>query len=594
MAKQVLGDYDLPEEGDIIDIVTKKQETLAEKEKREKLILPLMRLEKAIIKNEPDNGKNSSQVRVMGNGCEKQNPTPDPAPGEKLTISKKNKHEIVLTIDDRTYQLSRFSLKVLNDFSLTLKITQGGRFFLSEVNLAKSSGRSLFAREVKEALSISEEVIKDDLFLIMEKLETLQREYISTKEGEMYEGNVFTMSREEEWEARKILGERDVLTTDLVKDMERIGLVGEEINKYAWYLAITSRITNNPFHILSLGQSGVGKSYGQEMMLNCAPDEDVKRYSRMTPQAFYYYGRSGLKHKIVAIDEIEGMIDTMYALRTFLSNGYLTNAYPKTDPRTGQMTTVERRVDGPIVVFLTSTSLDLIDYETKSRFLVTGSDETKTQTKSILKKQYDTAAKPREDSYREYIQIIRKYKSIQKVLLPIEVRMPESWKKKVNPHGERLGTRRMNKTYMAVIAAITTHRQLLYEKQKGKNGKPFLYMQKGDVELANRICKVLFENTIGDLLPPVKTLLFAVRELCVKKSRTSGLPVEEITFTKVEAMEAANMSEWHTRKYMLELIRLEYVGVLSGKKGRRYVYCLLNPGRVMGACDFDFFDPEKL
>jgi hypothetical protein len=147
---------------------------------------------------------------------------------------------------------------------------------------------------------------------------------------------------------------------------------------------------------------------------------------------------------------------------------------------------------------------------------------------------------------------------------------------------------------MAVIAAITTHRQLLYEKQKGKNGKPFLYMQKGDVELANRICKVLFENTIGDLLPPVKTLLFAVRELCVKKSRTSGLPVEEITFTKVEAMEAANMSEWHTRKYMLELIRLEYVGVLSGKKGRRYVYCLLNPGRVMGACDFDFFDPEKL
>jgi hypothetical protein len=147
---------------------------------------------------------------------------------------------------------------------------------------------------------------------------------------------------------------------------------------------------------------------------------------------------------------------------------------------------------------------------------------------------------------------------------------------------------------MAVIAAITTHRQFLYEVHKDKNGKSYVYMQKEDVDLANRICRVLFENTIGDLLPPVKTLLFAIRELCMEKSRITSLPIEEVTFTKVEAMEAANMSEWHTRKYMSELIRLEYTGVLSGKKGQRYVYCLLNPGRVMGACDFDFFDPEKL
>lgn len=593
MAKQVLGDYDLPDEGDIIDQVVKKHETLAEKEKHEKLVLPLMKLKKAIIrKEESDNGKN--EIRVIKPVEKKPEPEPEQSPAEKLTMSKKNKHEIVLTIDDREYQLSRFSLKVLNDFSLTLKITQGGKFFLSEVNLAKSSGRNSFAGEVKESLSISEEVIKDDLFLIMEKLEALQREYIDTREGELYEGNVFVMTREEEWEARKMLAERDVLTTDLVKDTERIGLVGEELNKYAWYLAITSRITNNPFHILSLGQSGVGKSFGQEIMLNCAPDEEVKRYSRMTPQAFYYYGRNGLKHKIVAIDEIEGMIDTMYSLRTFLSNGYLTNAYPKTDPKTGQMTTVERRVDGPVVVFLTSTSLDMIDFETKSRFLVTGSDETNVQTQNILKKQYDTAVKPRADIYREYMRIIRKYKSIQKVLLPVEVRMPGSWKKEAALRGERLGARRLNKTYMSVITAITTHRQLLYETRKDANGKPYLYMTKEDVELANRICRVLFENTIGDLLPPVKTLLFTVRELCMKKSRESSLPVEEITFTKSEAMEAANMSEWHTRKYMSELIRLEYAGVLSGKKGQRYVYCLLNPGRVLGVCDFDFLDPNRL
>jgi hypothetical protein len=255
---------------------------------------------------------------------------------------------------------------------------------------------------------------------------------------------------------------------------------------------------------------------------------------------------------------------------------------------------VERRVDGPIVVFLTSTSLDLIDYETKSRFLVSGSDETKTQTLNILKNQYDWASRSREDTYREYMCIIRKYKSIRKVLLPVEVRMPSAWKKEVKAEGNRLGSRRLNRTYIGVITAITIHRQFLYETLKDADGKPYLYMKKEDVELANKICRTLFENTIGDLLPPVKTLLFAVRDLSMRKSRESGLPIEEVTFTKSEIMEEATMSEWHTRKYMEELIRLEYIGVLNGKKGQRYVYCLLNPGRVFGACDFDFLDPNRL
>jgi DNA primase catalytic core len=519
-------------------------------------------------------------------------------PEEKGKVLEKKKQEIILQIENRIYQLTRFNLKVLNDFSLTLKVRIDRKFYLTEVNLSKGSAREGFTKEAKEVLSVSEEVFKADLFIIMEKLEEFQREYLDRKEQESFEVRTYEITADEEWETRKLLGSYDVLTADLTGDIDRMGYAGEDINKYAWYLAVTSRKLAEPLNILSLGQSGGGKSFGQESILKFVPDEQLKKYSKITPKALFYYGRYGLCNNVVAIDEIEGIEDAMYSLRTFLSSGYLTSSAPRIDPKTGQLNTFERRVEGPISCFLSCTNLDLVDFETKSRFLITGNDETREQTEKILKLQYEMTTKNESGFFKEREAIIRKYKNIQKVLSDIEVRMPVSWIEKIRIRGERLGERRLNKKYISIIKSITIHRQYLYEtlEEVLSDGKvrKYLMMTPADVELANRICRVLFTNTTNDLLPPVRTLLLSLRALCEKKCKDTGLKTEEVTFTKSEAMECSRMSEWQVRHYMRDLMSLEYVVAVRGKFGQRYVFKLLNPGRIISESDFEFIDPNIL
>jgi hypothetical protein len=74
MAKQVLGDYELPEAGDIIDIVAKNHQTLKDKEKQEKLFIPLMKLEKAIVEK---NGKD-----------EEKDTRPEPEPNKEKKVDE--------------------------------------------------------------------------------------------------------------------------------------------------------------------------------------------------------------------------------------------------------------------------------------------------------------------------------------------------------------------------------------------------------------------------------------------------------------------------------------------------------------------------
>ena len=50
------------------------------------------------------------------------------------------------------------------------------------------------------------------------------------------------------------------------KDIGRTGMVGEENNRLLMYLVFTSRLREQPLHIISLGGSGTGKTYLQEII----------------------------------------------------------------------------------------------------------------------------------------------------------------------------------------------------------------------------------------------------------------------------------------------------------------------------------------
>jgi hypothetical protein len=94
-----------------------------------------------------------------------------------------------------------------------------------------------------------------------------------------------------------------------------------------------------------------------EAVLAFLPDEQRVQYSAMTGQSLFYMGESDLKHKVLAIVEEEGVHSAAYALKLLQSEGVLTIASTGKDPNTGRHVTHQYRVEGPVMIFLTTTAI---------------------------------------------------------------------------------------------------------------------------------------------------------------------------------------------------------------------------------------------
>ena len=105
--------------------------------------------------------------------------------------------------------------------------------------------------------------------------------------------------------------------------------------------------------------SAAGKSSLMEAILKFMPPEEQVNYSAMTGQSLFYMGDMELKHKILAIAEEEGVRQASYALKLLQSEGQLTIASTGKDPGTGRMETQEYHVEGPVMIFLTTTASTL-------------------------------------------------------------------------------------------------------------------------------------------------------------------------------------------------------------------------------------------
>jgi len=172
------------------------------------------------------------------------------------------------------------------------------------------------------------------------------------------------------------------LLTRIVKDVNRLGVVGEATNMLVGYLAGVSRKLDKPLAVIIQSSSAAGKSALMEAVLNLMPEEERVQYSAMTGQSLFYMGETNLKHKILAISEEEGAEQASYALNLLQSEGEVSIASTGKDPTTGNLTTQEYRVEGPVMLFLTTTAID-IDEELLNRCMVLTVNETREQTAAI-------------------------------------------------------------------------------------------------------------------------------------------------------------------------------------------------------------------
>jgi len=311
--------------------------------------------------------------------------------------------------------LSAESLKV------TLRVSSGERLYLDTLDLYQARGRHGFAKGAAVELGVAEEVIAGDLSALVLALEPLQEAAIrGALAPERSAAPV--LSAAEEAAGLALLNDPD-LAARIVRDVEAVGVVGEGDNALVAYLAMVSRLLERPLAVLIQSTSAAGKSTLMDALLSLMPVSQRVQYSAMTGQSLFYLGEGDLKHKILAIAEEEGVRQAAYALKLLQSQGELTIASTGKDPATGRLVTAEYRVEGPVMLCLTTTAID-IDEELLNRCLVLTIDETAAQTAAIQQRQRQARtlaglqAKVRGDA------VISAHRAAQTLLRPLAVVNP--------------------------------------------------------------------------------------------------------------------------------------------------------------------------
>jgi DNA primase len=440
------------------------------------------------------------------------------------------------------------SLKV----NILVRRDEGARgFFVDTVELYSSRQRAAYVRQAAEELELEERVVKRELGEVLLELEKRQDARIEKELSPKEPAPAMTESERDA--ALRFLRMPDLMER-VLHDFDVCGLVGERENKLLSYLAVTSRKLDTPLAVIIQSSSAAGKSTLMDATLSFMPDEECVRYSAMTGQSLFYLGEQDVRHKILGIAEEEGAERASYALKLLQSEGELTIASTGKDPTSGKLVTHTYRVEGPVMIFLTTTAID-VDEELLNRCLVLTVDEGREQTKAIHEKQRRGQTLEGLLERESRSEVRRLHQNAQRLLRPLLVANPYANELVFVDHATR--TRRDHMKYLTLIRTVALlHQHQREVKSVVKDGKRVEYIEvtKADIEHANRLLDAVMGRSVEELPPVTKRLLGLIVTMVEERATKLGLEVCDVRFTKRELRE---YTQWGQTQLKVHLGRLE-------------------------------------
>lgn len=459
--------------------------------------------------------------------------------------------------------LGGLRLNKLESLRITLSVQKPEQYNVlrHSLDLYNDNQVEKFTRTVAERLEIGTSVVRRTLqeltrelenyrFLLIEQHEASTRPY--TKE----------LTVTEEREAVKFLKRKDLLnkTNELIG---KSGVIGEAVNRLLMYLIFTSRKTKNPLHCISLGSSGVGKTHLQSKVAELIPEEDKVEITVLSANAFYYFNRTELQHKLILIEDLDGAESVLYPLRELQSKKRITKTVVHKDTK-GTTRTIHLTVEGPVSVAGCTTQESIYEDNSNRSFLLY-IDESAEQDRRIM--HYQRRASAGKLNKQDEIKARELLKDAQRVLKPIKV---------INPFAEYLELpqsvfkpRRTNGHYLQFIEAITFYKQYQREsKVDTQTGEMYIETTIEDIEEANQLIQeVLLRKS--DLLNGACRQFFESLKAYLKKEG-------QTTFTNAEIRRALRVNPSNQKRYMLQLQSAELVQKAKGNRRKGYVYEVVN------------------
>jgi hypothetical protein len=441
---------------------------------------------------------------------------------------------VTLKVDFKTYPSIRHSLDLYNE-TQTEKLVKktAERFTLSTTYIQTAVGNLINTVEDYRLQQIDSN-----------KLNSINQKYI--------------LSKEETTEAETFLKELNLLqrTNEAIGQS---GVIGEEQNRLIMYLVFTSRKTARPLHIISFGSSGVGKSHLQEKVGELIPKEDKIELTSVSGNAFYYYVDDDLGHKVILIEDYDGVFAALYPIRELQSKQKISKTITMRD-RNGITRTLHLTVKGPVSIGGCTTSEHIYEDNANRSFLIY-LDESEAQDERVMDYQRKLSA-GKIDIYEQQ-KIQKLLQNVQRVLQPITVR---------NPFAEQLiipkevfKPRRTNAHYIAFIEAITFYKQYQREhKVDTGTGEIFIETTLEDIQEANELMKNI-------LLKKADELGYATRKYFeqLKKYLQEN---NQKTFINSAIRKIFREHPSKQKRFMLELQQYGFIKKIDGDKKKGFVY----------------------
>jgi DNA primase len=486
--------------------------------------------------------------------------------------------EINLTLENRHYRVRGLNKNLSHELlKINLLVKMNALFYVDTLDLYSAKARAVYVKQASLELGLTELLLKSDLGAILLQLEEIQDQLIR---GTLSKTEQRPAMSETELQAALNFLKSPRLMQQILSDFTRCGIVGEEANKQVAYLAAVSRKLERPLAVMVQSSSAAGKSSLMDAVLKFVPEEERIQYSAMTGQSLFYLGEKDLKHKILAISEEEGAHSASYALKLLQSEGVVSIASTGKNAVTGNLETQEYRVEGPVMLFSTTTAIDP-DEELLNRCLVLSVDEGTEQTKAVHAQQRKRRTLEGFQASEDRRELIQLHQNAQRLLRPLKIFNPYSTQ--LTFVADKTRTRRDNEKYLALIDSIALLHQYQREVRRHTyKDKVMEYIDVtiDDIALANELAHEVLGRTLDELPPQTRKLLQCMTDQVIENALYEKLKQSDYRFSRKDVRKWCGWTDFQVKKHMHRLEEMEYVLIHRGKRGQSFEYELLFDGEA--------------
>lgn len=474
-----------------------------------------------------------------------------------LNTSNTNNYEYI-TNHLEIHVLGGIKLNKLDSLRVTLSInkTKHHNKLRHNIDLYNDNQVEKLVRKTAERIEIGTSIVRRTLQELTNELETYRLSQLDFEDENEF--TIRELTKKEETEAIRLLKKPNLLqlTNDLIGNS---GVIGEETNRLLMYIIFTSRKSNNPLHCISLGSSGTGKTHLQSKVAELIPEHDIVDMTVLSENAFYYFNRTELQHKLILIEDMDGAENALYPLRELQSKRSITKRVSHKD-RNGNTKTIKLTVEGPVCVAGCTTQESIYEDNSNRSFLLY-IDESHEQDEKIM--QYQRKLSAGNVNIDTEIKAKRQLQNVQLLLKSIKV---------VNPFAEHLQLpksvfkpRRTNAHYLQFIEAVTFYKQYQRERKYDETtGEEYIETTIEDIQEAN--------NLLQEVLLRKSDMISGACRNYLETLKTYLKANKQTTFTNAEIRRNLRLKGTTLRRYHTQLIADNYIKKTTNNKYKGYIY----------------------